>query len=61
MALLYRKTLRTAILSVLSDPATGFNARLTGMAIAYGIVPFTIDFTGAAQNFEVASCGPGSR
>lgn len=58
MALLYRKTVRDAIVAVLSDAATGFNARLNASAIAYGIVPFTIDFTGAAQNFALCKIEP---
>jgi hypothetical protein len=58
VALLYRKTIRDAIVAVLSDAATGFNARLNASAAAYGIVPFTIDFTGAEQNFALCRIDP---
>jgi hypothetical protein len=54
MALLYRKLVRDAILSLLSDPSTGFNPTLAALAGAYGISPFQIDFTGASGNFAIS-------
>jgi len=58
VALLYRKTIRDAIVAVLSAAGTGFNARLTASAVAYGIEPFSIDFTGADQNFALCKIDP---
>lgn len=52
--LLYRKTVRDAIVAVLAEPSTGFNARLAAYATTYGITPITIDFTGAADNFALS-------
>jgi regulator of RNase E activity RraB len=51
MALSYRRLVRQALLAVLSDPTTGFNARLATIASAYGVTAFTVDFTGASRNF----------
>jgi hypothetical protein len=55
VALRYRKLVRDAIETALADPATGFNARLSSAAGVYGITPFSIDFTGAANNYARAN------
>lgn len=47
--LLYRKTLRDAVVSVLADETSGFNARLAASAVTYGIIPFTINFDAPPQ------------
>jgi hypothetical protein len=58
MARLYRKTVRDAIISVLADPATGFNTRLNASAVEYGITSFAIDWSGAAGNFALSYIDP---
>lgn len=50
-SLLYRKRIRTAIKTFLSDNAAGFNARLASAATDFEISPFTINFARPSQNF----------
>jgi hypothetical protein len=55
MALQYRKTVRDAVLSLLQ---ANFNTTLSGLAAAYGIDPFAIDFTSGSTNFAVSHIDP---
>lgn len=55
MPLLYRKKVRDAVFALL---AANFNSTLGSLASAYGIVPFTLDFTNASDNFLVAALDP---
>ena len=54
--LLYRKTVRDAVQAVLANGVTGFNARLSAGAGAYGITAadVVLDFTGASGNFALS-------
>jgi hypothetical protein len=47
LSLTYRKTVRDAIRAAMAHASTGFNVRLNALATAYGITPFTIDWTSA--------------
>ena len=60
MALQYRKKIRDAILSFLSNPATGFNPTLNGLANIYGLTPFVIDWTGNSGNFAISHIDKGN-
>ncbi len=52
------KQVRDAIKFQLADPTTGFNAQVAALASTYGIVPFTIDFTGADTSFIFGDVSP---
>jgi hypothetical protein len=49
---------RQKLVSILADPANGFNARLAAIATEYGIHPFEIDWTPGSPTFFCASVAP---
>jgi hypothetical protein len=55
MALLYRKTARDFVLSLL---AANFNPTLNDIAETYGITPFTLDFSTDSIDFAVSHIEP---
>lgn len=55
MALLYRKKVRDAILSLLT---TSFNSTLDTVCAAYGVDPFVLDFSDGSPNFAVSHIDP---
>lgn len=60
MALLYRKLVRDALLTLLSDPSVGFNPTFAGLASQYSVAPITIDFTASSQTFAVSHIEKGN-
>jgi hypothetical protein len=47
----YSAQVRDRVIAQLSDAVLGFNAQLATVATAYGITPYTLDFTSASRNF----------
>ncbi|MGE5568543.1 MAG: hypothetical protein ACM3S5_05835 [Rhodospirillales bacterium] len=45
------RRVREAVVRRLADPSTGFNMKLAAVAYAYGIQPFSIDWTANSKNF----------
>lgn len=46
-----RRIIRERMVAALSDPSTGFNVKLGGIASDYGVDPFSIDFLPGSRNF----------
>lgn len=55
-----RKTVRDAMLSVLSASGTGLNARIAALATSYGITAFSIDWTAGSKSFFFGYLDPES-
>lgn len=53
----YRKAAREAVLRILSDEVTGFNARMADLAQEYFVEPFSIDFSPTSTNFIQSAVG----
>lgn len=47
-----------ALLTRLSDPATGFNVNLANVAATYGIQPYTVDWSSTSSNFLIGQVDP---
>jgi hypothetical protein len=49
---------REAVRAVLAEPVTGFNARFAGVALDYGLQPFSVDWSSASKQVWEAPLDP---
>jgi hypothetical protein len=54
-----RQLARAKLVSILADPAVGFNVHLAAVAAQYGIAPFEIDWAPGSPNFFQGFVAPG--